>query len=84
MGEDSTLHQSSSSEVLDVRPEDFFRESQLLGEAVLAKELCGVVVGIDQYLCYTLLLGMSFECVHQFASQSLLEPIILREYLTSF
>jgi len=85
MGEDSTLHQSSGGEVLNVMPEDRFRKSQLLREAVLAEELGGVVVGIDQYLCHTLLLGMSFERVHQFASKSLKEfSFMTGEYLTSF
>jgi hypothetical protein len=85
IGEDSTLHQSSGSEVLNVAPEDRFRKSQLLREALLAEELSGVVVCIDQYLCDTLLLGMSFECVHQFAPKSLmLIAIKTAEYLTSF
>lgn len=79
MWEDSTLHQSSGSEVLDMRPEDFFRNSQLLREAVLAEELSSVVVCINQYLSDTLCLSMCFKCVNQFASESLITFVLLKE-----
>ena len=85
MGNDSTLHQSSGCEVLDVMPEDRLRKGQLPREALLAEELSGVIVGIHQYLCDTALLGMSFQCIYQFAPKSLSNIAIMTgEYLTSF
>lgn len=71
MRNDSTLHQSSGCEVLDVMPEARLRKTQLLKEALLAEELSGVVIGIDQYLCDTLLLSMYFQRIHQLAPKSL-------------
>jgi hypothetical protein len=59
------LHHSASTVVLDVALPSVLRHEAFLVETLLFEKVNGQVISIGQEILKSLLLGMSFEFVHQ-------------------